>query len=299
MKKFLLSLLLSLSISASFAQELLCRVSVDASRIQSDKQIFEDMRKSISDYMNFNKFTSDEFEPNERIKCNLQIIVNDRPSSDYFTCTANIQLLRPTLDATYETITLNLSDRSFNFSYVPLQQLQFTDNVYNDNLTALLSFYAYIILGTDYDSFSRLGGTQYFVTAQNIANLAASSSSEGGWRSTESTRNKYWLIENILNNSYRVFREATYKYHRKGMDLMESNPTQGRKAILECVQDITRLNAQNPTIILPRTFIDAKNRELEKVFQNAFINDKKRFLEFMRELDPANISTYERIMSNK
>ncbi len=287
---------LLISTSGMRAQELFCNISVNASQIQSDKQVFEDMQQTISRYMNFQQWGSDEYTVEERIKVNFQILVNQRPSPDRFSCTFNIQVYRPALNATYETIVLNLSDKSCSFTYVPFQQMQFVENTYNDELTALLNFYAYLILGFDYDSFSPNGGNPYFQKAQEIVNLASSASNERGWRSSEDNRNRYWIIENLMNSRYSGFHNVLYKYHRQGLDQMESNPAKGRRAIMDALREMQRVHRQNPILPLTRIFLDTKDDELVKVFAKAFANDKKEFLEIMQDLDASNMSEYNKIM---
>lgn len=278
------------------AQELFCNVSVNASQIQSDKQVFEDMQQTISRYLNFQQWGSDEFTIDERIRVNFQILVNQRPSPDRFSCTFNIQVYRPTLNATYETILLNVSDKNCSFTYVPFQQMQFVENTYNDELTALLNFYAYLILGFDYDSFAPNGGAAFFQKAQEIVNLAASSSNELGWRSSESNKNRYWIVENLMNSRYKGFHTVLYKYHRQGLDQMESNPAKGRRAIIDGLREMQRVHRQNPLMPITRLFLDTKDDELVKVFGKAFANDKKEFVEIMQDIDPSNIAEYNKVM---
>lgn len=280
------------------AQELLVNVSVDASRIQSDRSVFEDMQQAISRYLNLQQWTKDKYEGLERIRANLQIVVMQRPGPDQFVCQANLQVYRPVFNTTYETMSLNLSDKKFNFTYVQFQPLQFIENTYTDNLTALLNFYAYIILGIDYDTFAPNGGTPYFQKAQEIANLAASSAAESGWRASEDNRNRYWLVENLMNSRYRMFHDAMYKYHRQGLDMMESSPAQGRRAITAALKDMQRVHQQNPILRITRVFLDAKQDELVKAYQQAFVNDKQEFLQIMQELDPSNMPSYNAVMDS-
>jgi hypothetical protein len=280
-------------------QELFCTVNIDHNQIQGDKQVFRDMQQAISQYLNFNKWSNDEFMSHERIKCNLQIIVTQRPAPDQFVCTANLQIFRPVLNSTYETRVANLSDKTFNFTYIPFQELRFNTQGYEDNLTALLNFYAFMILGLDYDSFAPNGGNPFYAQAQNIVNFAVSSAQQRGWRSGESTRNRFWLVENLQNNSYKSFRNILYKYHRTGLDQMESNMIKGRQAIMECIRDLNKLNNQFPMIMLPRVFLDSKSDELVGVFSTAFINDKQEFIEIMTELDPSNLNKYNAIMKQE
>lgn len=279
--------------SVSNGQELLINVTVDASRIQSDRSVFEDLQQAISQYLNFQQWTNDKYESTERIRGNLQIVVRERPAPDQFVCQMNLQLYRPVYNTTYETMLFNHSDKSFSFTYVQFQPLQFVENTYNDNLTALLNYYVYIMLAFDYDSYSASGGAPYVRKAQEILNLAVSASSQSGWKANEDNQNRYWLVENLQNSRYRSFHEAMFKYHRQGLDQMESSPAQGRRAIIAALKDIQRLHQQDPILMLTRVFLNSKKDELVKVFQGAFVNDKKEFLQVMQELDPANMAAYE------
>lgn len=297
-KQSLLFLLLAFGFLSVSGQELLCTVSVDAGRIQSDRSVFEDMQKQISEYMNFQQWGNDKFESHERIRCNLQIIVTKRPSPDYFVCTMNLQVFRPTYNSTYETMLLKVADKSFNFNYVAYQNMVFTDNSYTDNLTALLNFYAYLVLAFDYDSFGLNGGNPFFQKCQEIVNLAVVSN-EKGWKANEDNRNRYWLMENLSNSRYKSFHDILYKYHRQGLDMMESKPAQGRRAIMESLKELKKLNQQNPLLILIKTFLDAKQNELIGVFTKSFANDKQEFVNLMQEIDPSNIARYNSVLEGK
>lgn len=281
---------------SSQAQELLCNVRIDATQIQSDRSVFDDMQKNISEYLNFNEWTNDQFGPAERIRCSFQIVVRDRPSPDYFVCEANIQVFRPVYGTTYETVLVNLRDVNFNFRYVAYQNLQFIQNTYNDNLTALLNFYAFVILGYDYDSFSPSGGMPYFQKAQEMVNLAGSATNEVGWKSNQSNRNRYWIMENLMNNRYRGFHQLIYAYHRQGLDLMGENDQKARTNISNALRTLQQLNRQNPLLLLTKNFLDAKQNELISVFKNAIINQKKEFIEIMQDVDPSNLAEYNRVM---
>ena len=294
LRSFLFALFFS-SLASLSAQELLVNVSIDASRITSDRSVFEDLQQAISQYFNFQQWTSDKFESQERIRANFQLVVQSRPAPDQFVCQMNLQVYRPVFNTTYETLLLNHSDRNFSFTYVQFQPLQRIENTFNDNLTSLLNYYAFIMLALDYDSYAPSGGAVYVQKAQDILNLAGSSAQESGWQASEDNQNRYWLVENLQNSRYRSFHEAMYKYHRQGLDQMETAPAQGRKAILAALKDIQRLHQQDPILMLTRVFLNSKKDELVKVFQGAFVNDKNEFLQIMQEIDPANIGTYNAV----
>jgi len=280
------------------AQEMLVNVNINAAQMQGDRTVFKDMKQNVERYLNTTAFTQDKFEGFERIRVSLQIVVNQQPSADYFICTANFQVYRPAYNSTYETSLLTIRDNAFNFRYLPFQNMNYVENTYVDNLTALLNFYAFVILGFDYDSYGPNAGLPHFKKAQEIVRLAASSSNESGWRSSEQTfKNRHWLSENLINNSYRLFHQILYKYHRDGIDMMTESPARGRKAILACLRDLQRLNRQNPQLYLLRVFLDTKNQELVKVFSEAFVNDKKEFLSLMQQVDPTNMPKYSKIQN--
>ncbi len=279
------------------AQELYCMVNVDATQISGDKQPIQQMKDAFTRFLNTTKWTNDQFMPEERIKCYLNISITAREDNRY-TAFANIRVVRPVFNSTYETVLCNLSDKNFDFSYMPFQELQYTDGTYVDNITALLSFYAYIILGFDYDSFSQNGGQPYFLKAQEIVNLS-SSSPETGWTlrsSSNPTSTRFALADNYVNGSYKVMHTVAYKYHRLGLDKMETDPVNGRKAILEAISDVKVLNSSTPLLRCVRVFLDAKSPEFVSIFKKALPNQKNDFLSVMQSLDPMDMSKYNEIM---
>jgi len=288
-----------LSVNILFAQQLNCSVSIDYNQAggQSDRMIYQDMQQAITEYINFQEWNSDEMEFFERIRVNFRIIVNQRPSADYFRCTGNIQIYRPTYNSTYETVLVNINDNNFNFRYVIGQPLQFNENIYTDNLTALLNYYAYIILGFDYGSFGKGEGKQYFKKAQEWVSLAASSP-EQGWNSAGiAQNNRFWLAENLTNSSYSPFHDLLYNYHRMGLDQLTENIPRARRTILDGLRDLQKLVRTNPLLMISRMFLDAKSDELIKVFNGAFVNDKKAFVELMQDIDPKNSDKYNAVLS--
>ncbi|MEM6263494.1 MAG: DUF4835 family protein, partial [Bacteroidota bacterium] len=157
----------------------------------------------------------------------------------------------------------------------------------------------YIILGFDYATFAPNGGVPYFKKAQEWVNFSVSSP-EKGWTSAGSNqRNRFWLAENLLNSSYRSFHNVLYKYHRQGLDQMEGNLGRARRAILDCVTEMDKLNKQRPLLYITRLFLDSKDDELVKIFTNAFVNDKRTFVEVMEDLDPSNLENYRKVLANR
>ncbi len=292
----LLILLMVFSWKSGMGQEFFCSVSINSSRIQGDQQVFEDIRRSISEYINDYKWAEDQFEHFERIRWQLRIIVNNRPTADYFKCTASITVYRPIYGSTEETVTLRISDPNFDFNYVAQQQMPHVDNTYQDNLTALLNFYSYIVLALDYDSFGENAGEVYYGKAQDILNLATNSN-ESGWKSTDSQQNRYWLLENMTNTRYKAFHEAIYAYHREGLDLMVEDVNKGRTGILEALRGFAELRRQNNLLFLLRIISDTKKSELVNIFKGALPNQKQEFVSIMEEVDPSNASDYGSVMN--
>ncbi len=293
--KSLLMIALVLWNVSCHAQEFFCSVTIIDSRIQGDKQVFDEMRRSISEYINDYKWTEDQFQHFERIRWQLRIIVNTRPTADQFRCTGQITAYRPIYGSTEETITLRISDPNFDFNYVPQQQMPHIDNTFQDNLTALLNFYAYIVLALDYDSFGENGGEVYYGKAQDMLNLATNSN-ETGWRSSDGQQNRYWLLENMTNTRYKAFHESMYVYHRQGLDQMAEDVNKGRTAVLESLRGFAELRRQNNLLYLLRIISDTKSTELINIFKGALPNQKQEFISIMEEVDPSKAGDYNSVM---
>jgi hypothetical protein len=278
------------------AQEFMASVSVQAPAVSNiDPSVFQQMQRDIMEYLNNNRFTEHVFLPEERLRVQIIIIVNQAPSNDRFEATATFQLKRPVYNSTFETLVYNFSDKDFRFQYVPFQQLQYSENTYVDNLTAMLNFHAYTMLGFDYGCMRLEDGKPFFERARGIINLAQNAS-EPGWKAMDGTQNRYWLIENLLNNSYGVFHNVLYTYHRQGLDIMADDVATGRQRVMSCLDDLQRLFISNPNIYITRVFLDCKRLELISMMKNAFPEDKQKFIRIMQQLDPRNMDKYNAIM---
>lgn len=284
----------------AFAQELNCIVNINATQVTGDKQVFPTLQDAIRRYMNNTKWTNDVFAPEEKIECFIDISVQNR-DQDRMTCMANIRVLRPSYNSTYKSVIANISDKNVNFNYVPNQELYFTDGTYNDNLTAILNFYGFVIVGLDYDTFSAGGGQPYFQKAQEWVNLA-SGNKENGWtvaNASNPTQTREGLTRELQNGSASAYHAAMYKFHRNGMDKMESDPAKGRKAIIEALKDMETVNRNVPVSRLLRVFLDAKSNELVAIFGKAFPTEKQSFLEQMQKIDPTSMAVYNKVLENK
>jgi len=280
------------------AQEFMCQVSVNAAQVEgTEKKVFQTLQTAIYEFVNNRKWTSYVYRPEERIECSMLITITERVSSDQFKGRINVVLQRPVYKTSYNTNLLNLVDKDFDFKYVELEPLEYNDDVYTSNLTSMVAYYLYMMLGIDADSFTKLGGTPYYEKARGVVN-AAQNSPERGWKSFESQKNRYWLVENLMNNTYSAYREGLYSYHRLGLDLMSENMDLGRSGINDCLENIQKVNREKTGLYITQVFIDAKNEELINIYSQAAPMDKTKAVNILKEIDPANGSKYQQIMQS-
>ena len=297
MRKILL-ILLGIIPLASFAQELNCAVSINASQIQtSDAGIFKDMENSIEQFMNGRKWTNDTYKNHEKILCNILITVTKMPAIGSFSASVQVQSARPVFNSTYTSLLFNFADREWEFEYIESMPLEYNDNTFTSNLTSMLAFYAYLIIGLDYDSFSELGGTPYFQRAQSVVNNAQQSALPG-WQAIGSNRNRYWIVENLNNPQMIELRKTIYQYHRLGLDTYEANPDESRQVILNGLKEIKKIRDINPNSILVVSFFDAKGKELANIFSDGNIQIRRQAYDIITAIDPSNRTTYEKIIQN-
>jgi len=292
---FTILVLVFLLSTNSFAQELRCQITVSHQRIQGANQaLFRTMQSDLYEFVNNRKWTDHVYSYDEKIKCNILIRLDEQISVDEFRGSIQVQLKRPVFNSSYETTILNIKDNDFHCKYVEFQPLEFNETSNRDNLTNILAFYAYVILGFDYDSFSPEGGTPYFEKAQAIVNNSQNAR-EKGWKAFESERNRYWLMENILNKSYSDYRKCMYTYHRDGLDLMSERVEEGRANIATSLRDIQKVFRRRPSLYILQMFFDSKADELVQIFSKSFPDERNRVVAILNEVDPSNGSKYEKI----
>ncbi len=300
MKRYLMiSVVLIVGLNPVFAQELRCNISISAQKIQgANKTVFETMQSDLSEFMNNRKWTDHQYATDERIECNFFINLEQQISSNEFKGSIQVQSRRPIFNSSYETILLNIKDNDFDAKYVEYQTLEFNETSNKDNLTNILAYYAYIVLGMDYDSFYPDGGTEYFQKAQAIVNNSQNAV-EKGWKAYESDRNRYWLVENILNKSYSGFRSCTYQYQRQGLDVMADKPEEGRAAIAESLKLIQKVFRARSSLYILQVFFDAKSDEIVNIFSKSFPDEQNRVMTILNECDPSNGTKYEKILKSQ
>ncbi len=281
--------------------ELNCTVRINTPQLQqTDRRVFDELEVALRDFLNNTKWTRDVFEQDERIKCNFILTIRSELGNNTFEGELAVQSVRPVYGSTYESPMLSHLDRQIIFQYEQNQPIQFQPDINdNPNLPSLFAFYAYIILGLDYDSFSLYGGDPYFLIAQqivtNIQNTPGNSSP--GWRPTDGAgnRNRYWIIENLLNPRVRPFRSALYTYHRKGLDLFSSDAQTAKNNILQALEEVDKVNTAYFNCMIVQMFANAKKDEVVEMWKIGERTHKERVQQIMMRIDPANTPRYREI----
>ncbi len=287
--------LIRISVSA---QELNCQVSVNASQVQTaDQGIFRDMKTVIEQFMNGRKWTDNDFLNQEKIDCSIQITITKMPAIGSFSASVQVQSARPVYNTNYSTLVFNFADRDWDFEYIESLPLDFNENTYTSNLTSMLAFYAFLIIGYDYDSFSELGGSPYFQKSLAIVNNAQQAN-RPGWQPLGSNRNRYWINENLNNGQYTEMRKMFYSYHRLALDTYEVDPEKSRILILQGLQEIKKVRDINPNSILVISFFDAKSKEIANIFSEGNIQVRRQAYDLMTTIDPTNKGNYEKMIKN-
>jgi thermostable 8-oxoguanine DNA glycosylase len=299
MKLIFSALLFCFFTAAITAQELNCQVQLLAPQIQgtTEKKVLETFRQAVYEFMNNTKWTKDQYKPEERIECSLIINVNDKVSNDEYDATLQVQSNRPIYKTSYKSLVFNYKDPDFRFKYIEFQPLEFSETTYLSGLTSILSFYAYMIIGIDYDTYSLEGGTPYFLKAQNMVSNAQNAA-EKGWKAFENVKNRYWLVENTLNQTYKPLREFNYKYHRLGFDEMSKNVANARATILQTLNLLSKVYQEKPGSYFLQTLLFAKSDELISLFTQAQPDEKAKAYNILTEVDNPNSNKYQKITAN-
>ena len=297
MKKILFSLLTTFFSVSVIAQELNCQITINTQQIQGtqEKQIFDQLQKALTEFVNNNKWTKDNFEPIEKIDCSMFINIIKKNDIGDYDATIQVQARRPVYKSTYFTPTLNIMDENFHIVYQQFTQLQFNLNNFQDNLTSVIAYYVNIILALDYDSFSLYGGTEFWNRAQLIASNAQSFGEKGWMPGEPGQKNRYWYVDNQLQPSFQGIREFMYKYHRLGLDIMYEKPDEGRSNILNAMELLVKVYQARPASFNMQVLMNTKRDEIIKIFKEAKPEEKQRVLEILSTIDPANTSKYQAI----
>lgn len=296
----LYSLILLFWITSANTQELNCQVSVTSDPALDvttvEKEVFSQLEQTIFELVNTTAWTKDEFEVEERINCNMVISVIKVNSPGNYEATLQVQVSRPVFNTSYNTTLFNFLDENVQFSFERNAILVYSPNQFRNNLTSIIAFYAYMILGYDYDSFALNGGDEHFRKAQEIVMLAQSGGGSG-WRSNERGRkNRYWLVDNALQELFSPLRECFYEYHRKGLDKMHDNPEEARNNMFAAIEKLSKVNTARPGSVNVLNFLQAKVKEMKGIFSDAPTKQKTDLVNILKRLDPSNSSKYQEIL---
>lgn len=292
---------LCLALTSITAQELSCTVTINSEQIQgSNKSIFQTLQQSITEFLNQTKWTPLTYSTQEKIECSMMILVNKIESNGLMMCEMTLQSRRPVYGSTYTTPILNYRDKNFDFVYNEYDRLDYLEPTQlTSNLTALLAFYAYLIIGHDCDSYEKMGGQPFFLRCEEIVNAAQSASFDGaeleGWKAFKSNRNRYGIINNLLDESFRKYRELYYTYHRLCLDEMTNNVSNARARIANELPLLREAVRSRPATFVVNTFLDAKADELTNIFMKGTAAEKKQVYQVLFDIDPTREDLYSKI----
>jgi hypothetical protein len=305
MKKYLYLIAILFFTLNSKAQEFNCKVNINADQIPGvEAKVFKTLEQSLSDFINTRKWGNDVFQIKEKIELVFTLILSkkiDGVEGGYLG-RLSVQSKRPIFNSSYSSTLVNYTDKDLAIKYIEFQPIEFNDNrvVTNDalssNLPAIISYYCYIALGLDYDSFSLKGGTDFYNKALNIANNAPENNTIVGWKATESQRNRFWLIDQLHNNRFDKMRIVFYQYHRVGLDLLTSDPELGRVNINGLIPILKEVNQENPSSMLMQFFFSSKSEEFQNFISASTMADKQKLIPILSQLDVVNANKYIQLL---
>jgi hypothetical protein len=274
------------------AQELNCKITVNTPKLQqADPKVMKNLETAMGEFMNNRRWTEDVFDAQERISCQIAVNIKEELSATAFKADFQLIASRPIYGTSYSTVLFTLQDKDISFEYKEFEVLDYADGVFRSNLTSVLAFYAYMIIGMDYATFSQNGGNEYFQKAQDVQKVVPNGL-EKGWESLGGQRNRYWFVENVLSPRSSDMITALYEYHRLGLDLMATNPTSARKVVLSALEKMVAFNAGYPNTMLKQVVVDGKSDEILQIFLGGDPTEKLKVYNLMVKLDAANSSKY-------
>jgi hypothetical protein len=297
--KWIKFLLCAMLLSAQAQAQLRCNVTINTQKIQStNRDLFQQMKSDITNFVNNRVWTNHQYEPSERIDCNLILTLNEQINETEFKGTLQIQSQRPVYGTSYNSPTLNTMDNDIEFTYTPTEVLDYSETTHLSNLTSILAYWIFVIVGMDYDTFSPRGGTEWFRKAERIAQNAQGESRSGWSASTGmSRRNRYWIIENIPSTKYVRERMANYRYHRLGLDIMSEKTAEGRVQVLQALYDMQALFREKPDsyMFFYNVFFDTKADEVANIFSEAPQKERETVYTLLMEINNTNEPKYKKL----
>lgn len=277
------------------AQEINCTITVNADQVnQTNRQIFGTLERALNDFVNKSQWTNRIYKENERVNARMFITITDY-ASDRFSGNIQIQSSRPVFNTSYESPIFNYKDNQFNFQYIEFQPLVYNPNVFDSNLVGVISYYIYIMLGLDADTFALEGGTDFYKEAQQIVTNAQGSGFSGWSQSASDNRTRFVLVDNLLSNTFREYRIAMYNYHRKGLDILGDNNSTGKQVIAGSMRLFETLMQRRPNALLIQTFFDAKSEEIQNIFSDGPKVDIVSLKETLNRVAPFYSATWDEI----
>lgn len=298
MKKALLILIAILCLGTfAKAQELQCDVRVNSSQVSgSDRTIYQNLQTALYEFINNTKFTEINFRQSEKIECSILIDITSR-ESNFFAGEINIALRRPVYKTNYNSPLFNYVDRKFSFEYMDGQSIDFSPSTYISDLSSTIGFYIYLMLGLDFDSFSYMGGTPFFAICEQITQSAPQDDAHPGWSST-GRQNRYVLINEINNDTYKALREFLYEYHRQGLDMMSEKTEEGRQDILNALGKLQTVYERNSMSYFLQLIVESKRDEIIQVFSQGDMKIRTEASKIMKAIDPSQSSRYDQMLQN-
>ena len=301
MRKINLLLVLAFVCKISAAQELKANITVVSSQVGNNvnQNVFRTLQSALNTFINTRKWTGDNFATNERIECNFLLNLQSTGDLNVYNASLTIQAARPVFNTSYLSPIINFKDDNIIFKYIEFQQLEFNENRVSgsdalvSNLTAIFAYYANMVLAFDYASFAPRGGDPYFQKAQNIINNAPDGRGISGWKAFDGVRNRYWLVENMLNSRYTIMHDVYYNYYRMGMDKLYEDENAARAEVMNVLNLLSNFVTDNPNKMISQFFFQGKSTELIKLFSKAPQQDKARASEILQRLDLTNAGKYK------
>ena len=289
---------LSLCSMVAAAQELNARVTVNHNQIQgTDASVFDELQQTLTQFINDRQWTNLQFQKNERIPCNFNITVTKYDkSSNMFTCKALIQATRTAYNSSYSTTIYNNTDNDFNFEYAQFDQLNFNEEMVDNQLTALIAYYAYLLMGINLDTFSPMGGEDVLQRCMNLTNNSQNLNFPG-WKAFDNDRNRFAIINDYLDGAMKPFRQLQYDYYRLGLDEMASNVERGRTNITTAIeQNLKKCHEDRPMSMLPQIWTDYKRDELANIYKGKGTQkEKESVYEILFSINASQNNAWEKI----
>ena len=280
-----------------FEQSVFCRhyTEVWDSKIQgTNTSVFTTLQEAMTEFINTRKWTNAQYTQRERIACSFNLIVNEYSDDGRFGCNLMVQANRPVYNASYNTTVFNFNDNAVDFNYIEHDKLEFSDEIIDNNLTAVLAYYAYLMIGLDMETFALKGGTEILQKAENVVNNAQMMS-EDGWKAFGDSKNRHALVNDYMNGALEPYRQLVYDYHRKGLDEMAQNAERGRSNITVALALLEKAKQDKPMSVLPQLFTEIKRDELLNIYSKGTTKEREEVIRILSLVNPSLTSDWEKI----